>query len=177
MTLVDLLQRLGDFASGASTMADLRAAIDRVLLADPLGAERSDSGPWDAAPDDSRLFWRLAYLFESADAEADAEDARAFAERIVQCMASTGGSAATTLELLPLLADQPRLCQIVERHARGVITRTGFLSVVAESGYVPHVKLWLAHAPNEALVRLCERLVRGEYAETALTLERAPGQE
>ena len=81
---------------------------------------------------------------------------------------------ATTLELLRVLLDQERLCTIVERCARGVVSRTGFLSMVAESGYPPHVKLWLAHADGAALARLCDRLAGGRVADAAAMVERAP---
>ena len=82
--------------------------------------------------------------------------------------------AADVLELLPIVVDQERFCAIVAKHIAGVISRTGFLSVVAESGYPAHVKLWLQHAGRGALARLCARLDDCEYAAVAAMLERAP---
>jgi hypothetical protein len=55
-----------------------------------------------------------------------------------------------------------------------VISRTGFLSVVAESGYPEHVKLWLQHAPPSALERLRERLEAGRYDEVAAAFGAPP---
>ncbi|HET7459099.1 MAG TPA: hypothetical protein VFJ74_15730 [Gemmatimonadaceae bacterium] len=202
MTLADLARQLGAYAGGHATDADLQRWLDAVLAADALGVERSDSTPWDDAPDDARLFWRLVYLFEGtgsngapaggASPAADGDSAgaaaapphapppspeqqqrRRLAQRVIDCLARTG-SAAATFELLPVLTDQDRLCTIVGRHVRGVISRTGFLSVLAESGYPPHVKLWLEHAEPVHLARLCTRLARGEYDSVMAAFERRP---
>lgn len=171
MTLDALLAHLRRFAAHELSLAGLRAAFLPALHADPLGAHRSDARPWAERPDDTRLVWRLIHLFDTAD---DAREARlrADAGRLADAVEDAGS--ATTLELLRLLLDQERLCTIVERHARGVVSRTGFLSVVAESGYPAHVKLWLAHADGAALARLCDRLARGAVSEAAAMLERAP---
>jgi hypothetical protein len=188
VTLSDLARQLGAFAGGHATHADLQRWLDTVLAADALGVERSDSAPWDDAPDDARLFWRLVYLFESAagtpasgageagsasSPTPEERERRRLAQRIIDCLAKTG-SAAVTFELLPVLTDQDRLCTIVGRHVRGIISRTGFLSVLAESGYPPHMKLWLEHAEPIHLARLCERLARGEYDEVMAAFERRP---
>jgi hypothetical protein len=180
MTLSDLTQRLDDFASGRATRRELQRWFDALLAADELGAERSDSAPWDVAPDDARLFWRLVYIFESdADETDDDDDApggeqrRRLARRIVDCLARTA-SPATTFELLPLVTDQDRFCAIVGKHVQHVISRTGFLSVLAESGYPPHVKLWLEHAEPAHLERLCERLDRSAYDEVTAAFDRRP---
>jgi hypothetical protein len=178
--LAGLLERLEALHAGALTEAALAAWVAPALHADPLGAERSDAAPWDRAPDEARLFWRLVYLFVDApayaggaDDEAARDERRALAGRVAACARSTE-SAALTHELLPVLADQGRLCGIVDKHARGIISRTGFLSVLAESGYPPHVKLWLEHAPHEALARLCALLEAGDYRGAAAAVERAP---
>lgn len=183
MTLADLTRRLDDFAQARTSHAELQGWFDTLLASDALGVERSDSAPWDVAPDDTRLFWRLVYLFESdeeeraREREGDAEESesprRRFARRVVDCVASTG-SAATTLELLPVVIDQDRFCAIVGKHTRGVISRTGFLSVLAESGYPPHIKLWLEHAEPAHLEGMCDRLERGAYGEVASAFERRP---
>ena len=171
MTLDTLLAHLHRFAAGELSLAGLRTAFLPALHADPLGAERSDARPWAERPDETRLVWRLIHLFDTAD-EAREAALRADAARLARAIDDAGS--ATTLELLRVLLDQERLCTIVERHARGVVTRTGFLSVVAESGYPPHVKLWLEHADGAALARLCERLARGQVAAAAAMVERAP---
>ncbi|MFL5575934.1 MAG: hypothetical protein ACJ79S_08210 [Gemmatimonadaceae bacterium] len=182
MTLADLADRLDAFAHGRATHAELRRWFDALLAADALGAEQSDSAPWDAAPDDARLFWRLVYLFEfEADERSEGGDGgaadearlRRLARRILDCLARTG-SAAATFELLPLLTDQERFCAIVRKHATSVISRTGFLSVLAESGYPPHVKLWLEHAQPAHLARLCTRLEQGAYDEVEAGFGRRP---
>jgi hypothetical protein len=171
--LYDLATQLQAYAAGTLTRAELDAWCAPVLAADPLGAEHGDDDEWAEAPDEERLYWRLLYLVETTEAAED-EALRALAGRVLACLASTG-SAADTLELLPLVADQPRLCEIVARHARGVVSRTGFLNVLANAGYPPHARLWLEHADAAALDRLCARLGAGAYGAAARMLERAPG--
>jgi hypothetical protein len=170
-SLYDLALRLQAFATGEIERDAVEAWLDSLLAADPLGAESNDDAPWEHDHDEERLFWRLAYLVESSDADDDA--LRRTAGRLVTCLSSTA-SPADTFELLPILLDQDRFCAIVEKHRRGVISRTGFLNVLAESGYPAHAKLWLAHADGDALDALCERLAAGEYGAVARMLERAP---
>lgn len=172
MTLADLAEHLRAFAVERITRDQLQEQLAPVLAADPLDVTKSDSTPWDHAHHDARLFWRLVYLFETEEAEEE-DELRRLAGRVVECLACTG-SAATTFELLPMIADQERLCMIATKHVAGVISRTGFLSVVAESGYPAHLKLWLRHAGPVALARLCQRLVAGDYATVAASMERAP---
>jgi hypothetical protein len=170
MTLADLLVQLGAFARGELTLAALQAWLVPILAADPLDIEESAHQPWDHAADDTRLFWRLVYLFEVGEEE---EPLRRHAGAIVACLDSTRHSA-VTYELLPLLLDQDRFSTIVDKHLHGIISRTGFLNVVTESGYPPHAKLWLQHAPDVALRHLVELLARGAYRDVAQTLERRP---
>ena len=171
MTLMELSAHLRRFADGELTLEALRQAFVPVLDADPLDVTRSDARPWTLAPDDERLYWRLIHLFDTGE-PGDEAALRPAADRLVRSFESAGS--ATTLELLRVILDQGRFCEIVARHARGVVSRTGFLSVIAESGYPPHVKLWLEHAPHEALARLCARLEAGEYRAAAALVERAP---
>ena len=173
MTLSDLVARLREYADGTLTGLALQASFAPVLAADPLDVERSESTPWDVAPEETRLFWRLLYLFESEGTGDDDDERRRMAGRVVRCLASTR-SPASTFELLPLVVDEERFCAIVAKYERGVISRTGFLNVIAESGYPPHVKLWLTHARPAALLRLCGGLGAGAYDDAASAMERAP---
>ena len=170
-SLYDLALRLRALAAGETTRADVEAWLAGVLAADPLGAESNDDAPWEHDHEEERLFWRLAYLVESTPADDAA--LRDMAGRLVACLASTA-SPADTFELLPIVLDQERFCAIVAKHRRGVISRTGFLNVIAESGYPAHARLWLEHADAAALDALCERLAAGEYGAVARMLERAP---
>ena len=171
MTLAELSIRLRGFATGDLTLEALQQSLIPVLEADPLDVALSDATPWASAPDDARLYWRLVHLFDTAGPE-DEPALRPLAARLVRAVDDAGS--ATTLELLRVILDQDRFCEIVRRTGRGVISRTGFLSVVAESGYPAHVKLWLQHAGTEALDRLCSALQAGRYAEAAAMVERAP---
>jgi hypothetical protein len=166
-----MVEHLGRFGAGLIGLEQLQATFTPLFAADPLDVAQSDETPWRTSAHDTRLLWRIVYLFDSADAEEERD--RALARRIVTCLHSTRDSALTH-ELLPVITDQDRLCLIVEKHCRGVISRTSFLSVLAESGYPPHVKLWLHHAGPAALSAICALLQAGDYRRAADALERPP---
>jgi hypothetical protein len=170
VSLHDLTLQLRRWTGGEIGLLELQDWFMPILSADSLDVEESDDGPWEHAAEDTRLFWRLVYLFEAGGEE---ESLRLDAERIVACLDSTRDASAT-YELLPLVLDQDRLATIVTKHLAGTISRTGFLSVVAESGYPPHAKLWLAHAPAPALGRLADLLAGGAYRDAAFILEQPP---
>ena len=171
MTLADLRALLDRHAAGVLPLDALQAALAPLLAGDPLDVAESDAAPWEGDADETRLFWRLVYLAESEP--ADGGRLAVLAPRIFRCLDATG-SAADTLELLPLLGDQDRLVGIIGKHVMGIISRVGFLSVLAESGYPGHVKLWLEHAGGAALERLAGLLESGEYGEVARMVERPP---
>jgi hypothetical protein len=171
VTLHELADLLRDYATSEMPLAAIHDKLHVVLIADPLDVTASDPSRWEMAPDDERLFWRLVYVFDSET--DDGPHVRDLARRIVESLAGTGSSA--THELLPILLDQPRLCAIVTKYQHGIISRTGFLSVVAECGYPSHIKLWLEHASPAALTVFCERLGAYRYREVAAGFEGAPG--
>lgn len=171
MTLDELGTLLSEYADGELALEPLQQRLTALLAAEPLGVAGADAQSWERGHHEARLFWRLVYLFDTAP--DDTQSVRRSAARIVAALRDTA-SAETTFELLPLLLDEERFCTIVARHIDGTISRTGFLSVIAESGYPPHVKLWLEHAPSPALARLCARMQRGEYATAARAFEEAP---
>ena len=170
MELPELISILREYAAGDLPIDAVRARLLPVIQSDPLDVAFSEAERWDAGHDDERLFWRLVYLVEG---EVEPPELRDVVRRIVACIDDTR-SAAATHELLPLILDAPRLCAIVEKHRAGVVTRTGFLSVVTESGYPDHVRLWLQHASPTALERLCARLHAGAYAAIADAFESPP---
>jgi hypothetical protein len=170
VSLQDLTTQLRRWTRGEITLLDLQEWFTPILSADSLDVEESDESPWEHAAEDTRLFWRIIYLFEAGGGE---DALRLDAERIVACLDSTRDASAT-YELLPIVLDQDRLATIVTKHLTGTISRTGFLSVVAESGYPPHAKLWLAHASGRALGRLADLLAAAAYRDVSLMLEQPP---
>lgn len=171
MTLAELTTLLRACSAGELSLEALREKLQPVITADPLDIEESDPRRWLRGPDEERLFWRLVYLIESA--EEDGTHFRAAMGRVVTSLDRTR-SAATTHEILPVLLDQPRFCAIVGKYRAGRVSRTGFLSVIAESGYPDHVRLWLRHASVEALATLCARLDAGAYDAAATAFEAPP---
>jgi hypothetical protein len=171
MTLADLTELLDLYAAGQIDLGGLQERFASVVIADPLNVEHTDPVPWEQAPDDMRLFWRLIYIFESII--SDGVEPRHVARRVVRCLGGTGSPDAT-YELLPLILDQDRLGTVLDRHRKGIISRTGLLSMLAESGYPAHVKLWLAHASPAAANRLSALLEAEDYGAVATALERPP---
>ena len=171
MTLAELAELLTRYAAGELALAALHDQLRPLLAEDPLDVAESDPSPWLKGPEDERLFWRLVYHVESTDTDSPAF--RDWVRRIVISLGRTR-SASTTHELLPLLIDQPRLCIIARKYGAGRVSRTGFLSVIAESGYPSHIKLWLQHASPAALEVLCEQLEAGEYDVVASGFEAPP---
>ena len=172
MSLDDLTVLLDAYARGAIGLEAVHTQLLPILVADPLDVEASDGAPWDDTHSEARLFWRLIHLFESELTDGDA--ARRAARRAVACLRQTR-SAETAFELLPLLLDQDRFVEIVARHSSGIISRTGLLSIIAESGYPAHVKLWLEHAGIDALARVADWLADERYDAVSLSLEVPPG--
>jgi hypothetical protein len=163
---------LRDYAASAISLEVVHERLRPVLLEDPLDITLTDAAPWDAAPHDTRLFWRVVYLIET-----EAEDTASLREamsRIVECLARTSSSELTH-ELLPMLLDQSRLCTVISKHRAGIISRTGFLSVLAECGYPDHIKLWLQSASHDALGLLCGRMEAHQYDVVAQSFETPPG--
>ena len=171
LSLDELTEILDAYASGMINLATLHARLLPVLVADPLQVEASNSAPWDNAHAESRLFWRLVYLFDAESSDTAA--ARRTARRVVRCLRQTG-SAELTFELLPIILDQDRFAGIAQRHGAGIISRTSLLSVIAESGYPEHVKLWLEHASPEALARPVTLLANEHYQTVASGFETPP---
>lgn len=170
VSLQDLTTELRRFTAAEISLAELHAWFNPILIADSLDVEESDESPWLHAAEDTRLFWRLVYLFEAG---GDEGSLRQSASRIVQCLDSLGDASAT-YELLPLALDQDRLVMIVAKHLRGTISRTGFLSVLAQSGYPPHVKLWMERAAPESLAEVASLLERGAYRDVVRLVARSP---
>jgi hypothetical protein len=171
MDLRELTDLLRAYTTGALPLAAIHERLLPVLAADPLDVAASDPGPWEHAADEARLFWRLVYLIESSEVNDPALLDRA--RRIVASLDATG-SAGTTLELLPVILDAPRLGAILSKHRGGIISRTGLLSMIAESAYPAHVKLWLQHASLVALDRLREQLDADEYDAVAAGFDAPP---
>jgi hypothetical protein len=170
LTLDDFCLQLRRFSSAEIGLAELHAFLTPILATDPLDIEDSVDAAWDSSPHETRLLWRLVYLFEAG---TDEGTLREEACRILDCRDATR-DAAVTHELLPILLDQVRFCDIIDKYARGIISRTGFLNVVAESGYPGHVRLWLERATMSALQRMAARLEGRAYGEVAQALERRP---
>lgn len=172
MTLAELNDLLRRFTAGELPLAALHDRLRPLIVADPAEEEAdSDPSPWLKGPEEERLFWRLVYHVES-----HADESRGFRDQVRRIVASLERtrSAATTHELWPVLLDQPRFCIVASKYGAGQVSRTGFLSVIAESGYPRHIKRWLQNASVDGLEGLCRRLEGGEYDVVAATFGAPP---
>lgn len=113
----------------------------------------------------------LVYLFEddSIGPAVHVDNAR----RLVPYLESAL-SEDQVLWLLPLILLQHRLCDVVGKYKRGVVSRTGFVTFVSSSRLSGGIKKWLTNASPDALTGLCEALESGTPSEIAGLLENPP---
>jgi hypothetical protein len=71
------------------------------------------------------------------------------------------------LVLLPLILGSPRLCSVLSKLEAGTVSRTGYLSFIAESPYGSEAKRWLLAASMPALRELGQMLQNCDYAGAA----------
>jgi hypothetical protein len=105
--------------------------------------------------EDAALITRLSLLFE--DDSISQDDHKDNATIIAAALASAFPSG-RILELLPLLLARRRICAAVTNVTSGKISRTSFLSLIAESRLSAHVKRWLSEVQSRDIDLLCRAL-------------------
>lgn len=178
MSLRDLLPRLEAFAAGQLEREALRRWFTPYIAARVPPPELDDEGAdlvppaWSPARDEEALFWQLVWRFE--DGSLSEHEHRELARRVLACYEQTGRPDFTT-DLLPLLTRGPRLCGIVAKRRRGIVSAVGLASVIRKAFWAEgDLFLWLAAASLENLEALCARLQRNEYVAIQFLLERPP---
>lgn len=158
MDRTEVAQALAEYASGRVSRHELAVWIapiytDYALFAD----ESTEDEPWRSSDDEASL---LLWLVHVADTNLEPEEeSRRTVSRALACYEAVG--AEETLALMRLIFDQDRLCGILDKVERGVISRTGLLNVLSSARYDLSIKAWLADATPERL-RYLRRLLSAE---------------
>jgi hypothetical protein len=151
----DLTAQLEAFAKGWLTLDDLRRWFTPLLVAETTEAVAADRD----------LVFRLIFLFEDDSLSGDAHRCNAW--RLSRALRAVESNS-ELIELIPVVTDQERLCAVVGKYRRGIISRTGFLSAISEARYSRRVKDWLVAADVAGLQFLCKVLSAGEYETVGL---------
>lgn len=138
-------ERVRAVATGKETLDGLQRWLSAVFVSDEF------PGPCH----DEVLLNRLMFLFEdeSVPASVHVTNAGLIAEALESALSND-----RVLNLLPLLVGYRHLCGVVGKYRGGVISRTGFLSFVAELRYSAELRAWLQKARPEDLDALCTAL-------------------
>jgi hypothetical protein len=143
-------ERIANFAAGGLTLEQLRHWLTPILLGEE--AEVQDV--------DSALAARLTFLIE--DDSIDESRHRVNARRIKRLLEEVDDNL-SVLEILSVVTDQDRLCEILQKYQNGIISRTSFLSMISNSRYQPDVKEWLIGVERESLQALSRALEGEDY--------------
>lgn len=152
-----LARHLDLFASGESSLEELRRWMEPVLLEPEV----------PAPPADQPLLARVAMQIE--DESASDEEHRATARLLARAL-STNLSAARVLKLIPLIVAAPRIQQMLRAIQTGRATRTSFLSFVSESRLPDELRRWLRTASPDSINALITTLESGAIERAAAIL-------
>jgi hypothetical protein len=156
LELSAVTERFKAYLAGESSRAQLEFWIaDQVLTVAP-----TDSvAPAPASPEHI-LAYRLGEAF--CVLQADDEAAAHFASRIIGCLDQVPDVDGVH-DMLPLIRQHEAFSVLISKHARGLISRSGFKSIVKKRFTADGVRPWLEAATLEQLVRLTELIEREDF--------------
>jgi hypothetical protein len=166
-----LIEQLAAVSEGALARSELRRWFTPYLMAFPPERPEDEEPSWDPDADDKALFWNLVWLFDD-DSYTELEH-RELATKVVRLIRSVP-STATALDILPLIKHEPKLCEVIRKHRTGIISRNGFLSVIAKNFQFDTVRQWLAEASPQSLDELRANLLSSDYIALDRQLSRPP---
>ena len=156
LDLSAITEQFKAYAAGASSRSQLEVWIaDQVLT---VTAAESVT-PVPASPD-RILAYRLGEAF--CVLQADDEEAAHFASRIIGCLDQLPDVEGVH-DMLPLIRQHEAFSVLISKHARGLISRSGFKSIVKKRFTSDSVRPWLEAASLEQLVRLTELIEREDF--------------
>lgn len=113
-------------------------------------------------------------LAERLDAIGDSDERLLEASRAAQRLLSAASSAGSVEQLLELVMQSPRLHQVLGRHLEGRLSRTQFLSFVAEQSWTRTIRTSVAELRKEGLEQLRDATHVVDIATLERLLLRAP---
>lgn len=158
-------------SDGVTSREELRRWLTPYLIAFAPERPEDENPSWDPDADDKALFWNLVHLFDD-HSYTDLEHRQLATQvaHLIRCIPS----AATALDVLPLIQRQTKLCEVISKHRTGIISRNGFLSVVSKNFQFDAVREWLAEANPASLDELCANLRSHDYLAVEKQLSRPP---
>lgn len=137
------------------------------LFLTPVFVENSFPGPQA----DMELVTRLMHLFEddSLTEVEHRENARILGQALKSPLSND-----RVVELLPLLVGRRRLCLVTSRLIQGKLSRTSFLSHLAQARMPLWLKQWLQSARDGQLEELCDALAEYDVERISKTLPAYP---
>lgn len=94
--------------------------------------------------------------------QADDEEAGHFARRVLSCLEQVP-DVEEVQDILPLIRHHEAFAILISKHARGLISRTGFKSIVQKRFTFDSVRPWLEEASLEQLARLADVIEREDF--------------
>jgi len=158
MDLESLSQQLRSFVKEEISRDDAQAWVADAVMTPKAG---SDEQVADRPPSETR---QLAFLIgESFCAfQHDEEEAKLFATRVLHCLEQVREPEGV-MDLLPLIRHHEDFSILVKKYQRGLISRTGFRSIVKKRFKFEEVRSWLADASIEHLESLVDAIENSEF--------------
>ena len=144
------------YIAGASSRSQLEFWIADQVLA----ATHTDTIAATPASPERILAYRLGEAF--CVLHADDEEAAHFASRIIGCLDQLPDVEGVH-DMLPLIRQHEAFSVLISKHARGLISRSGFKSIVKKRFTSDSVRPWLEAASLEQLIRLTELIEREDF--------------
>ena len=116
--------------------------------------------PPGAASPDQVLAYSIGEFFCAL--QADDEEACHFASRVLSCLNQVP-DVEDVQEILPLIRHHEGFAVLIWKRARGLISRTGFKSIVGKRFPFDSLRPWLEEATPEHLARLADLIEREDF--------------
>lgn len=154
-----LALQLAQYHLGVQSRAGLRDWFVPYVVALPVG-EAADDESFDPHQDARSLFWSVFNLFH--DESYSAEEHQILAGSVARLL-DLHLSPDATIDILPLIAKQAPLCQIIRKYRTGIVSRMGFESFARKNFQHERASAWLAQAGSTDLEALCDLLSTHDY--------------
>lgn len=167
LELPAITERLRAYVAGSSSRSQLESWIaDQVLAAVTTRPAASK-----AASPEQILAYSIGESFCAL--QADDEEAGHFASRVLRCLQQVP-DVEEVQNILPLIRHHEAFAILISKHARGLISRPGFRSIVQKRFPFDHVRSWLEEASLERLARLADTIEREDFVSLRSLLVHPP---
>ena len=156
LELPAITERFRAYVAGAASRSQLESWIADQVLAFPTS---EPVGPAAASPEQV-LAYSIGEFFCAL--QADDEEAGHFASRVLSCLQQVP-DVEEVHNILPLIRHHEAFAVLISKHARGLISRTGFKSIVRKRFTFDGVRPWLEEASLERLARLADVIEREDF--------------